>query len=189
MAQLDLKKIRKGKKQPKTPKKDPVEYVFLDPKDRKDKKKQKTALECFGNLELFFGQDKTVDNLLLQLPDVDISPVVASNGVTISGPNQSNDERLTSIGNIASGLCVSTYPWITVDEQRGVKTRAGDPNCDMFQCRVFGSTTIAVVTDGCGWGTRSRDASLHANSTFIDYVEKHLSHITDIKTAAVVLLK
>lgn len=143
-------------------------------------------------LNLFFGEDQSVDVLLDRLPPVDVTTGIAGPAyVDLVGPlTDTNDtEYIQDYRNQVAGFCFSTYPMLTIPGSDSLKERLGSPNCDMFQCKAFKNRLIACVTDGCGWGNRSRNASTIANKTFVEYIEKQISNVADIQSAALVLLK
>lgn len=149
------------------------------------------AGEMLKKLNLFFGEDQSVDVLLDRLPAVEVTTGIAGSAyVDIHGPSdgEANIETINSYKDQVAGFCFSTYPILTIPNS-DVKERLGAPNCDMYQCKIYKNRLITCVTDGCGWGNRSRNASITANKTFVDYIEKQISNVTDIQSAALVLLK
>eukprot|EP01117_Protostelium_nocturnum_P002159 TRINITY_DN127_c0_g2_i1.p1 TRINITY_DN127_c0_g2~~TRINITY_DN127_c0_g2_i1.p1 ORF type:complete len:413 (-),score=116.71 TRINITY_DN127_c0_g2_i1:37-1275(-) len=96
---------------------------------------------------------------------------------SIDGPELSSD--LTSVidpkeetfGNLLCAKTISTYPLMA----RTPGARMGDPICDRFSALVFPQCVIACVTDGCSWGSRPRNAAIHASTSFVDFLSNNLS--------------
>lgn len=83
------------------------------------------------------------------------------------------------------GRSISTYPHVP-----GKPKRDGDPVCDSYRVQLLEeSTLIAVVTDGCNWGTRPMKASNIAKDAFIDYMRTHQHEINELRDAGHYLLR
>lgn len=178
----------------KPKRKEPVELVLLDnpSKDKKNKLKKAQANEMLKKLNQFFGDEQSVETLLDRLPPVDVITGIAGSAyANVFGPESIGleNEEIKKYKDIIAGISISTYPILTIPGDDGQKERLGTPNCDMYQCKLYKNRLIACVTDGCGWGQRSKNASVTANKTFVDYIEKQISNVTDIQSAALVLVK
>lgn len=203
--------MKKWKFKPKSKRKEPLEFVLLDNpgKDKKAKAKKgmcklfsnyspaesymfisAQAAELLRELNLFFGEGQAVENLIENLPHIEISTGIAGSAYAdISGPDSDENETIKSYKSQIAGVCLSTYPIIEIPNSGGHKEKLGNPNCDMFQCKVYKNRLIACVTDGCGWGNRSKKASITANTAFVDYIEGKIHNATDVQSAALILLK
>jgi hypothetical protein len=73
----------------------------------------------------------------------------------------------------------STYP--VLDQQRG---RAGDPICDYYYARAFGSATIVALADGCNWGERPQAAAIAGATSFVRYLQDRLHLLSDTHQTA-----
>lgn len=148
------------------------------------------------SLNQFFGQEESVEDLIDRLPYIEVTTGIAGSAYAdINGPNpdgtEDEESKVYKDSNqtvLAAGFCTTTYPIITIPGT-DIKERVGSPNCDAYRCRIYKNRLIACVTDGCGWGARSKKASTIANQTFFDYVEKQISNAVDIQSASLVLLK
>lgn len=84
---------------------------------------------------------------------------------------------LTAQSNVlVAGRTVSTYPHLPGYSRlfassshipAGKQRREGYPTCDSYLAQVQKDGVVVVcVTDGCGWGVRSREASVKAKVCF-----------------------
>ena len=60
--------------------------------------------------------------------------------------------EVASMDDVFASVCFSTYPI-----KNG--TRHGDPIADRVYTQLYAAGTIAVISDGCGWGVRSMEAA------------------------------
>ena len=79
---------------------------------------------------------------------------------------------------------ISTYPMRPCG-----KVRDGSPVCDGYLARLRGSTAILCLTDGCGWGARSREASIKAKCGFVEYLDSHIDQCVKGPDIATTLLR
>jgi serine/threonine protein phosphatase PrpC len=79
---------------------------------------------------------------------------------------------------------VSTYPMGPCG-----KVRDGSPICDSYLARFQGNTAILCVADGCGWGVRSREASMKAKCGFVEYVDQNVTKCTTAADVSKVLVR
>jgi hypothetical protein len=98
----------------------------------------------------------------------------------VSGPitrNESEAQVITNLeGNAFTSIAarsVSTYPMGLCG-----KVRDGSPICDSYLVRFQGNTAILCLADGCGWGVRSREASMKAKCGFVKYVDQSMTKCT-----------
>jgi serine/threonine protein phosphatase PrpC len=214
---LTLNALRPTKKKSSTKKrKEPVEAILME--DSVDKKKRKAAAaEAMKRLSQFLIVPQGVELLLENIPNIEVknllwkspammrlngpvepNPTSAIGGVTggslqvlpaVGHSDDNEDARAMQAHNeLAAGLSVSTYPFLA-ESPNLPKVQAGSPNCDFFTCSIFQGGIVACITDGCGWGTRSQNASRTANQTFVDFVESHLGAVLDFQQASLLLMR
>jgi serine/threonine protein phosphatase PrpC len=195
---LTLNSPRVAKKRNNKKRREPIEAVLME--DGADKKKKKAAAsEAMRRLSQFLTLPQGVDLLLENIPNIEVqngiwkSPAAAK----LVGPSSQADQEqvedrdaMQSHSQLAAGISVSTYPFLSeAPNGEGPKIQAGSPNCDYFTCSLFSGGVVACITDGCGWGSRSQNASRTANQTFVEYVEKHLSMVSDFQQASLLMLR
>jgi len=64
----------------------------------------------------------------------------------------------------------------------------GDPICDKYAMRIVGRRVVAVLCDGCNWGTGPAEAAARASTVFVDFVLRYHHKIVDLRTAGDLLL-
>jgi hypothetical protein len=79
---------------------------------------------------------------------------------------------------------ISTYPM-----GRCGKVRDGSPICDSYLARFQGNSVIVCLADGCGWGARSREASVKAKSGFVEYMDQKLGKCLFANDVSRILLR
>lgn len=148
------------------------------------------AAELLAELNQFYGDGQAVETLIENLPHLEITTGIAGSAYAdVSGPKDEDFNDVQMYKSTIAGVCLSTYPVIEIPNSNGHKERLGIPNCDMFQCKAYKNRLIACVTDGCGWGNRSKKASTTANTEFVNYIEKQIYNATDVQSAALIILK
>ncbi len=76
---------------------------------------------------------------------------------------------------LIGGACVNNYP---------VTFRGGVINCDMFYAEQDSAFIFSILADGCGTGSRSREAAQRAVVGVVTYLHQSLNHpLYSLKTA------
>ena len=75
----------------------------------------------------------------------------------------------------------NTYPIL-----KGVKQ--GEPNCDSIGIIRFDNATVMIITDGCGWGMSSQQASKIALKTIGDNIIHQLPEKTTLRSVGELLI-
>eukprot|EP01119_Soliformovum_irregulare_P011932 TRINITY_DN3057_c0_g1_i1.p1 TRINITY_DN3057_c0_g1~~TRINITY_DN3057_c0_g1_i1.p1 ORF type:complete len:875 (-),score=246.30 TRINITY_DN3057_c0_g1_i1:43-2667(-) len=126
---------------------------------------------------------KRRQDMMMTVPEYKIRPI-SKTEICSTFSGFYNDEEEKMEGDVTWARSVSTYPNIS---ESGV--RQGDPICDMYAITHFENGTIAAVSDGCGWGTESKEASRKASQMFLHYMKRHHEEIDTLRTAAGIMLK
>lgn len=107
------------------------------------------------------------NKLIAKIPDWKLKKAsFDSSCVQISGPY--SKQVPPSTFSHAYAQTISTYPQFV-----GKASREGDPICDSYRVHVHRCGTILCVSDGCGWGERSKRASNRSKDTFVTYFEEN----------------
>ena len=195
---LSLNSPRFVKKKNAKKRKEPIEAVLMEDGGADKKKKKAAATEAMRRLSQFLILPQGVDLLLESIPNIEVKNAIwrTTAATRLNGPsglsdseNQDDKEAMQAHNQLAAGLSISTYPFLSESPAGGQKVQAGSPNCDFFTCSLFTGGVVACVTDGCGWGARSQNASRTANQTFADYVERYLPSVADFQQAALLLMR
>ncbi|KAL7714409.1 PPM-type phosphatase domain-containing protein [Entamoeba marina] len=108
-------------------------------------------------MKIFKKDLKSIQNISIQpIQNTHYSRNTATDPFTIRGRDQSF--ALSSF---------STYPIID-----GVKQ--GEPNCDHVGCLRFTNSSVAVIADGCGWGSKSSLAAHISVESSLDYIQMNI---------------
>ncbi len=84
-----------------------------------------------------------------------------------------------------SGRTVSTYPQLPGRDQR-----EGSPICDSYFAQVQKDGVVLVcIADGCGWGSRPREAAIKAKVAMVDHISKHLPVLREAQAVAEILVR
>lgn len=140
--------------------------------------------------ELDFATIRTPieSNLHQKLPQIRIAPLSDSTKqlpeivFTLSGPSNESDGSVEEYGDFACGSSISTYPVKTAKNGR-----QGDPICDRFALTFYHNRAVVVLSDGCNWGIRPRNAAVRANNAFIETIALH-PHLQDLQQLGKLLL-
>ena len=76
----------------------------------------------------------------------------------------------------------STYPIIKDVKQ-------GEPNCDCVGIIRFANSTIMIISDGCGWGKESYEASRIALKTISSYIIDNIETCKTVKQISQMLIE
>eukprot|EP01119_Soliformovum_irregulare_P008104 TRINITY_DN2098_c0_g1_i1.p1 TRINITY_DN2098_c0_g1~~TRINITY_DN2098_c0_g1_i1.p1 ORF type:complete len:425 (-),score=101.72 TRINITY_DN2098_c0_g1_i1:64-1338(-) len=98
-----------------------------------------------------------------------------------SGKGVGND----AVSQLISTRTISLYPHL-----RGSSSREGGPIRDSYKAMMVGEDCmIAVICDGCEWGTQYVEASRQAAQDFSDFVVSHLHEASTTRDVVHVLLR
>jgi len=100
----------------------------------------------------------------------------------IYGPDA--EEGPQALRDVVVAQTITTYPlWPGKTD-----LRFGDPICDRFGAALFESRVMAVLADGCGWGTKPFNAAHDSVRGFCDLICERQGGIEIIEDAVRILL-
>lgn len=136
-----------------------------------------------------------VETLYRDMPRLKFArDIKLGNPINISSGPTAQDEMMVDYEPCAkprfsasiAGRTVSTYPMGKGDTPR----REGSPICDSFLTQVFrDGIVITCVADGCGWGSRNREAAIKAKVALVDCITRHVGALRDTHAAGDMLCK
>ena len=155
---------------------------FSDNRDSKVQRQRKSLLKRIDNSIVDIIGEEEKAKLLQEIKKYRF---VASSSefflATVSGPNYNEETRVYK--KIIAARSISTYPNL---QDIG---RAGEPICDFYYTRVFGSSTVLALADGCNWGEAPKLAATIAATSFVRYIQDRLHLVNHSKKAAEVIVK
>eukprot|EP01121_Diplochlamys_sp_Union-15-3_P007951 TRINITY_DN2068_c0_g1_i1.p1 TRINITY_DN2068_c0_g1~~TRINITY_DN2068_c0_g1_i1.p1 ORF type:complete len:405 (+),score=66.34 TRINITY_DN2068_c0_g1_i1:92-1306(+) len=122
-------------------------------------------------------------DLCTRLPNFRIKTLLHNEKIVhLSGPF-SDEVPVPGENSLAYGTSISTYPSFPDND-----LKQGDPICDSYRLQIHENGTLFVITDGCNWGERPREASNRAKDAFIAYLNIKISWSKTVRDIGNLLL-